>query len=533
MAISPDISLAVRTPQVENPLEQAGKALSIVGMRQQQQIGQENLKSHQLANQEALLKRQDDEGIMQAWQQADGDPTKHVELAGASGKVRPQAIQALQQHYGAIVEQKAKISEAQAKAQEAQDEQVSGAVNGLLQTPDEMYPSAYAETAARLKKMYPELPIPGEVPSKDQLAHIGIAYRTNKILDAQGAEKRAQAEEQRKQAEEAQKALLRPTQVKTAESTARETGAKADIEVAKADAMKKAVADYAAGYPGAQHPIDAVLPVKLDSTANPSFKSNYDVAMRYVGPDAALKVVTEAAQHAAAIGKAVNPAIQNAEVQRAVRTKAATIPLEIKADVDKQIALSKLAPESFASIPDPRSRAAAESDYGKDTKEAADKVASAAQLQDFVAAAQSGNKAAPGLIPMSEVRQLVNRVNRQELEGVSKGAGNAVDRFEGFIKGYTEGQPIPPAVLKDIATISGVMQNAAIRAYNMKVDINNKTHGGSVKPIDFSQYTGQKGSTGALSTGHKVDDIVMVRGKKYRITKVLPDDKFEGDEVKE
>ena len=108
-----------------------------------------------------------------------------------------------------------------------------------------------------------------------------------------------------------------------------------------------------------------------------------------------------------------------------------------------------------------------------------------------------------------------------------------MDRFEGFIKGYTEGQPIPPAVLKDIATISGVMQNAAIRAYNMKVDINNKTHGGSVKPIDFSQYTGQKGSTGALSTGHKVDDIVMVRGKKYRITKVLPDDKFEGDEVKE
>ncbi len=42
-----------------------------------------------------------------------------------------------------------------------------------------------------------------------------------------------------------------------------------------------------------------------------------------------------------------------------------------------------------------------------------------------------------------------------------------------------------------------------------------------------------QGSPASLSTGHKVGDIVTVGNKKYTVTKVLPNDKFEADEVKQ
>ncbi|MCU1340140.1 MAG: hypothetical protein JWO19_5721 [Bryobacterales bacterium] len=138
------------------------------------------------------------------------------------------------------------------------------------------------------------------------------------------------------------------------------------------------------------------------------------------------------------------------------------------------------------------------SNYEKDSKEYATKVSAARQLKDFVSAAQPGNKAAPGLIPMSEVRTLVNRVIREELEAVSSGAGSAWDRLQGKIGSLTEGQPIPPEVLKDINTITGVMENVARRNYEYNVKITNQTYGSKAQPIDLPQTSADTKTGGMI-----------------------------------
>ena len=188
--------------------------------------------------------------------------------------------------------------------------------------------------------------------------------------------------------------------------------------------------------------------------------------------------ISTAIAHAAEIDKATNPAIQNAEVSRAVRTQGALLPGEIQKSVQTQVALAKNSPEAFGAIVDPAARHKAEDQYEKDSSDAADKVAAANQLKAFVAAAQSGNKAAPGLIPIAAVRQLVNRVSSKELQSVSGSAGDLVDRVQGKISGLTAGQPIPAEVLKDISSISDLQRQAAKSTYAQKVDIANKTYGG-------------------------------------------------------
>lgn len=173
---------------------------------------------------------------------------------------------------------------------------------------------------------------------------------------------------------------------------------------------------------------------------------------------------------------------------------------QVNAEVQKQVQLAKLSPDAFGGIADTRSRTAAQTQYEKDSKDYADKIGAAKQLQDFVAAAQSGNKAAPGLIGIAELRQLVNRVNRQELEAVSGSAGSAYDRLQGMLGKLTEGQPIPPAVLKDIASISRTTEQAARRTYEYKVNVTNQTYGAKAKPIDLGASPQTQSGAGIAAT---------------------------------
>jgi hypothetical protein len=174
------------------------------------------------------------------------------------------------------------------------------------------------------------------------------------------------------------------------------------------------------------------------------------------------------------------------EIKKAVSIKSATIPMEIAADVQKQVQLAALSPDAFAGIYDPRARAQAETAYRQDSAKYADEVSDAKRLQDFVGAAQSGNKAAPGLIGVTELRGLVNRVNSQELQAVGSAAGSAYDRLVGHLKGWTEGEPIPPEVLKDTKIIADAMQSAADRKYLSKLAVNKATFGASPPPVDLS-----------------------------------------------
>ena len=193
--------------------------------------------------------------------------------------------------------------------------------------------------------------------------------------------------------------------------------------------------------------------------------------------DGAAQIVATAAAHAAAL----SPATTAQKIREAVGVESATAPIKVATEVAKQKALAASSPEMFAGITDPVSRRAAQTDYQKLTQDYYEKAQTGQQLKDFIAAAQSGNKAAPGLIPLSELRTVVNRVNRQELEAVS-GGGSTLDKVQGWFQGKTEGQPIPPDILAGIGQIADIESRNARSSYENKVGALGSTYGGGVRP---------------------------------------------------
>ena len=257
------------------------------------------------------------------------------------------------------------------------------------------------------------------------------------------------------------------------EAAARTPGlvATSQRETMATDLMRKAIAASSAG----QNPIDTALPVAMDKRAHDSYVTAYQEALRTGDMKTASSIVLDAAKHAATISMADNPEIIQGEVKKAKAVEAAVGPMRTAQQVAAQrqmyggnAAVAEVAPHLI-----PVAIAASEK-VGQDYAQAA---GDAKRIQDFVAAAQSGNKAAPGLIPITELRQLVNRVNPQELNAVSNSAGNAFDKVQGFFNKWTEGQPIPPEVLKDTATIANTLAQAAKRTANYKLQTVNHNYG--------------------------------------------------------
>ena len=74
MSSVPSAAAQVPHTQIEDPLQQYGKALSLQSMGQQQQLGA-------LQVQQAQQDQQDQAKFRQAFQAANGDPDKTVQLA--------------------------------------------------------------------------------------------------------------------------------------------------------------------------------------------------------------------------------------------------------------------------------------------------------------------------------------------------------------------------------------------------------------------------------------------------------------------
>ena len=241
-----------------------------------------------------------------------------------------------------------------------------------------------------------------------------------------------------------------------------------------ADAMAAAQANPQQG----EALIDAAVPPTVDKQANQAYKAAYNAAMSVGNLDGAAQIVATAAGHAASL----SPATTAQKVREAVQVESATAPIKIANEVAKQKALAASSPEMFAGIADPVSRRAAQTDYQKLTQDYYEKAQTGQQLQDFITAAKSGNKAAPGLIPLSELRTVVNRVNRQELEAVSDNAGSVYDKVQGWFKGKTEGQPIPSDILSGMEQIANIETRNARSGYENKVNALASTYGGGVRP---------------------------------------------------
>ncbi len=155
-------------------------------------------------------------------------------------------------------------------------------------------------------------------------------------------------------------------------------------------------------------------------------------------------------------------AIANAEipsrVSAAVAVEKAKIPLEMSM----------------------RQQTAGATEYEKSLASLSSAAADASRIHNLIQAAQSGNKAAPGLIPLAELRQYVNRVNQSELRNV-QGAGSLADKVEGWVTGHTEGQPIPPDILQATDQLASLQLQNAEQKHVGEVSAVNTARGTSFK----------------------------------------------------
>ena len=593
MAINPELSLAVRTPQVENPLEQAGKALSIVGMRQQQQIGQENLKSHQLANQEAILKQKDDQAIAQSWQQAGGDYKKHIQLAGQLG-ARPQAVQGLEQHYNGLIEQQGKIDKDKREKQAFVDSHLAAITNQLLDTPDDQYGAAYAAVRPTAQSIaqtaYPDLQLPEQPIPKNDLQHFRLGFLTDATLKQEADARNAAAEEKRK-------AEKQPYELQKLQSEATSQETKTADEIRAENATRLAAAAKQ-GQPALQAELQRVSEaggaepfmgvnekstpgeilrmgmkpheVAAADTAEKNAENNVtelELRLRAKGGDqkaaAALKDFEDSKVRVAKVEAQNKWDLQMGALAAAANGEpSAGVQMVADYQIPLNQLLSRTPPAARNMILDQVKKvnpSFQESQYAVAQKTEQDsvtgKIGTTSNAQN-TALTHMGTLYEAALALKNGDIQILNRLANAwgvqtgktakttydaivhkvgpELASAYIAGGGAVGERGATEKDFDSSMGADQ-ILKNIG-ISAELLKGKIKANQQQYERGTYGRGKQKLLSDEAQATLDRLSglgKGALSTGHKVDDIVMVRGKKYRITKVLPDDKFEGDEVKE
>ncbi|HMF95104.1 MAG TPA: hypothetical protein VKE96_12450 [Vicinamibacterales bacterium] len=109
---------------------------------------------------------------------------------------------------------------------------------------------------------------------------------------------------------------------------------------------------------------------------------------------------------------------------------------------------------------------------------------SAQTLRDVVNAAKyggdGGNRLAASmqtlLSTITPIRaEGMNRINQTEY-GVVERAGSKLDRIEGFLGGWTKGQPVPPNIQQDMLDMADMLENTAYDSYTKQVDYAQQTY---------------------------------------------------------
>lgn len=356
------------------------------------------------------------------------------------------------------------LSKDQLEVEEKDHGMVAASLQGYLNTPDAQKPQAYAQfyqdAITREPNLKSELPPPaaGTAPSQDDLAHvIGKVHLFGTLL--------ANAKE--KQATQTSAAQEKETVANTGKITTERDIAQFKFNLMRnpgsVDSSVDSIIDPVK-YPDQNKIAKAEAAAALKATGDP--KDAAEVVRRVA--DGILDVKKEDLMRPGKVQTAVETAKATApiEVGKAVQTAYATIGAKVKEQVDAQKALALNAPGSFSGIIEPSARHAAEQEYDKATDAYHDKAMAAQNVKSLIDAALSGNKAAPALIPIAELRTFVGRVNRSELQGIS-GAGSSLDKLQGWLEGKTEGQPIPPDILKATAQIADIQQKDASQRYDL------------------------------------------------------------------
>lgn len=496
------IPLQVNSPQPASPLSSVAALMGLRGQMSEialrsAQAEQAKQNTAQLAAETAQKNR--DVADQNHIQEIEKDPDSYAKiLAGdltpLAGKVSDKTIQTVRTNVNAALQNEA----TRTTEQLAQRNNAAKAIGANLGTalltqrkPDgsldvdkvnTLLPTFIQSHAAELKALGVDpATVPSSISDEDHLNV--LASRMNALASMTEAAQGLKS----KQAETAAK-----------EAETRKAGVQADTEQFNLDLMKGAINGDEdsvidtrfAGHPDIAAAAKAAYRDNLKAGVPAALKAVSDIYdARINRPAGAAATIAAETPGKIAQGKAMIPV----EAARAGAEENARIPGRVAGAVAERKAIAATSPDAFVGIVDATPRNQAMNEADKIYKEFTDKLTSTQSLLDTIKAAQGGNKAAAGVIPIEQVRTVLRtgQINRNELAAVSSNAGSTMDRIEGWIKGHTEGQPIPPDILRDTASLATIQQTAAKRAFDAGKD-RLKMRGVSVDKLPTPTITGTK-----------------------------------------
>jgi len=495
--IDSQIALGVKPIQVASPVDLLTKQanyrnLISEGDLHQQVIAdnQEKLKQSQIQTAKAQRDQQDAERVRQAFVQTNGDPKATIDQAIKNG-AGPDAITGLQKHFEGLAKDAADTDSKVLANRAARNNQILPLIDQAQQlatTNPQAYMQAWPQIAQQAAAIDPEAAKhadPSQPWTPQQLATAKALHMTDQYFVSQETQKRADQKAQEDAAAASRAAELQPALVKKGQNEAITTAPNA----AGLTPEQRQTAQQAA---------DTLAQTKLRDE--------------------------EAARHNVA-GETVEKVKTNIEQAKNAREE-------------------RIYDQTYGAGADPAlvgvtaaERKPALGEASKAGKSYLDAQATADQMQSLIDLARSGDKAAGSNLPLVGLETLnaingIKRINRTEVDQY-QGAGDLLDRIKGKIGKLAIGQPISSDVLDDIEKMHQVIRDNSTKAFRDNVTRINGTYRASFDPdklVGKSAAPGAPSGGSSLSTGHKVGDVVNVGGKRIKITKVLPNDKFEGDE---
>ncbi len=450
-----DTSIALQTQGPADPLERYGKVLALKNAIQQGQSGQLQLQQQQ-------TDFDDQQKLKQAYSDAGGDLLKTQENAMKLG-VSPKLIINLKSSVLQQAKDMADLDEKKYTALKSKNEIVGGKINAVLSAPPEQQPTAYQAARAELiqQGLIDPTHAPEQFPGAPALNEMFMQTRTgsqmldiaDKLREAKFKERETQLAEQRQaneapgQKADADKKVLEAQLLKGATDGTAEN-AIIDRFAEKPEALKQALRAWKQNLPaGVQKATEEVNKIYDDTIG---------------APGKAAAVIT-----AETPGKvAQQAALLPGEVKKAGAEAAATEPIRARASADAQAYLMKQVGGPLQNVMDPGERARVSNDYLKANDMYAEKASDAQRLKDFVAAARTGNQSAAGLMTISELRSVVNRVNTKELE--QAGGASLVRSLTNKLDKAGSGIPSEDT-LKELEQVADLNNKTAAGAFAQKV----------------------------------------------------------------
>jgi hypothetical protein len=504
MPIDPNIALQVQPLPAANPLDALAKVLQIKNAIAQQpmiaaEVQRAGLENQQLGQQIGATQALNDSFKNAVTVGADGTPTldKEAVTKDLAARGYGSQIPTVLEHFNTMEKAAGEVKKQKADLAESEQNYVGSlgaAARAANYDPTVLAMGLQHGVALGYQTAGQALQMLQQDPSKAQAIADHLIASSPKQTQLQN--EAAMAATGAKQATTAATRLNLETPKLQAEGV---------LEQAKANLTKLTPDQWAAQ-------VDAVAPPAANPSYNAMIKSRIAFAAKSGDVEGAKKILDEAAEYTAAPGKAAAVESATAPIRAAAEIAKETNPRVLAARtqqaVDTAKALRAGDNPALAGVP-PAAVAPATSAATKLDMDYAKAKASADSIETVLNMAGAGNKAAganASLVGVGAVNAVngIKRINSAEIAQYGT-AGSLLDKIQGKLQGWTEGQPIPKDVLDDMRALHQALRSSSYQQYTDGLNSINQRYGSKFGPTAPAPATPKNApGTAAPPAGAKV-----------------------------